>query len=236
MKRRALITTAVVLLGLAACDTDTVTSAADDPAPASTDTTTPATEPPDTEPAAPDISMPDWCVPAELADLDAVQAALAGSGNTLADAFTVTDAAGYRYLVANINDAAGERLSSADIWIFDPEPGPLGPLFAASSSAEEYSILPSAENLPAADPFGPDVYALTDCVIASAQLRNAAAAGAAPSGGECDPNYEPCVPPAEDVDCAGGDGDGPAYVEGPVSVVGDDVYGLDPDGDGVGCN
>ena len=66
MKRRALITTAVVLFGLAACDTDTVTSAADDPAPASTDTTAPPvettapptepppTEPPSTEPAAPD--------------------------------------------------------------------------------------------------------------------------------------------------------------------------------------
>jgi hypothetical protein len=37
------------------------------------------------------------------------------------------------------------------------------------------------------------------------------------------------------VDCAGGGGNGPAYVSGPVQVVGSDVYGLDSDGDGVGC-
>lgn len=52
----------------------------------------------------------------------------------------------------------------------------------------------------------------------------------------CDPNYEgACVPIASDVDCAGGKGNGPEYVRGPVYVVGDDIYGLDRDGDGVGC-
>jgi hypothetical protein len=43
------------------------------------------------------------------------------------------------------------------------------------------------------------------------------------------------VPIASDVDCAGGSGNGPAYVSGPVRVVGSDIYGLDRDGDGVGC-
>ena len=52
----------------------------------------------------------------------------------------------------------------------------------------------------------------------------------------CDPNYEgACVPIASDVDCAGGSGNGPAYVEGPVYVVGVDIYGLDRNHDGVGC-
>ena len=51
----------------------------------------------------------------------------------------------------------------------------------------------------------------------------------------CDPNYRPCVPIASDVDCAGGSGNGPAYVRGPVTVVGTDIYGLDRDGDGIGC-
>lgn len=52
----------------------------------------------------------------------------------------------------------------------------------------------------------------------------------------CDPNYEgACVPIASDVDCAGGSGNGPAYVQGPVYVVGVDIYDLDRDGDGVGC-
>ena len=55
-----------------------------------------------------------------------------------------------------------------------------------------------------------------------------------PSG--CDPNYSGCVPIARDVDCAGGSGDGPAYVEGPVRVIGEDIYGLDRGGEpGVGC-
>jgi Excalibur calcium-binding domain len=47
--------------------------------------------------------------------------------------------------------------------------------------------------------------------------------------------YSPCIPPGPDVDCAGGSGDGPRYVNGPVYVEGSDPYGLDSDGDGVGC-
>jgi hypothetical protein len=43
------------------------------------------------------------------------------------------------------------------------------------------------------------------------------------------------VPIASDVDCAGGSGNGPAYVSGPVQVLGGDPYGLDADGDGIGC-
>jgi resuscitation-promoting factor RpfB len=56
-----------------------------------------------------------------------------------------------------------------------------------------------------------------------------------PADDGCDPNYTPCVPIADDVDCAGGRGNGPAYVTGPVQVVGDDIYDLDRDGDGIGC-
>jgi hypothetical protein len=51
----------------------------------------------------------------------------------------------------------------------------------------------------------------------------------------CHPSYDPCVPIASDVDCAGGSGNGPEYVEGPVRVIGRDEYGLDRDGDGIGC-
>jgi endonuclease YncB( thermonuclease family) len=47
--------------------------------------------------------------------------------------------------------------------------------------------------------------------------------------------YDPCLPPGPDVDCAGGSGNGPRYVNGPVYVTGDDPYGLDGDGDGVAC-
>jgi hypothetical protein len=52
---------------------------------------------------------------------------------------------------------------------------------------------------------------------------------------KCDPNYSGCVPVASDVDCAGGSGNGPAYVSGPIRVIGKDVYGLDNDKDGIAC-
>jgi hypothetical protein len=51
----------------------------------------------------------------------------------------------------------------------------------------------------------------------------------------CDSNYSGCVPIASDVDCGGGSGDGPAYLDGSVSVIGSDVYGLDSDSDGTAC-
>jgi Ca2+-binding RTX toxin-like protein len=65
----------------------------------------------------------------------------------------------------------------------------------------------------------------------------AAAGNGGGGGGEpsCTAGYSPCIPPGSDVDCAGGSGNGPRYVEGPVTVTGSDPYGLDADGDGVGC-
>lgn len=52
----------------------------------------------------------------------------------------------------------------------------------------------------------------------------------------CHPSYvRACVPVASDVDCSSGSGNGPEYVVGPVEVVGPDEYGLDHDGDGIGC-
>jgi acyl-CoA reductase-like NAD-dependent aldehyde dehydrogenase len=53
---------------------------------------------------------------------------------------------------------------------------------------------------------------------------------------ECDPNYSgACLDPnASDYDCEGGSGDGPQYT-GTVTVVGEDHYGLDANGNGVGC-
>jgi hypothetical protein len=52
---------------------------------------------------------------------------------------------------------------------------------------------------------------------------------------QCNPNYSGCLDPyASDYDCAGGSGDGPEYT-GTVEVTGYDEYGLDDDGDGIGC-
>jgi len=59
----------------------------------------------------------------------------------------------------------------------------------------------------------------------------------APLASNCDANYaDACVPVSSDVDCAGGSGNGPAYVSGIVRVVGSDIYDLDRDGDGYGCD
>jgi FlgD Ig-like domain len=56
-----------------------------------------------------------------------------------------------------------------------------------------------------------------------------------PCTGGCTPGYTPCIPPGPDVDCADGSGNGPRYVQGPITVTGPDIYGLDRDGNGVGC-
>lgn len=57
-----------------------------------------------------------------------------------------------------------------------------------------------------------------------------------PPANDCTPGYDPCLPPAEDYDCAGGSGNGPKYT-GRVYVDHSygDPYDLDRDGDGVGC-
>jgi hypothetical protein len=60
-------------------------------------------------------------------------------------------------------------------------------------------------------------------------------ARAAQGGSGCDPNYSGCVPIDSDVDCAGGSGNGPSYADGPVDVLGADIYDLDRDSDGVAC-
>jgi hypothetical protein len=54
------------------------------------------------------------------------------------------------------------------------------------------------------------------------------------AGDDCQ-GYDPCISPGPDVDCASGSGNGPRYVDGPVYVNGDDPYGLDSDGNGMGC-
>jgi len=61
-------------------------------------------------------------------------------------------------------------------------------------------------------------------------------AAPAPVSNNCHPSYEgACLDPnSSEYDCEGGSGNGPDYT-GPVRVVGPDVYGLDADGDGIGC-
>lgn len=60
--------------------------------------------------------------------------------------------------------------------------------------------------------------------------------GQGTTGGKDCQGYDPCIPPGGDVDCGGGSGNGPRYVDGPVYVDGLDPYGLDADADGIGCD
>ena len=59
---------------------------------------------------------------------------------------------------------------------------------------------------------------------------------AKPDKRKCHPSYRgACLDPnASDYDCRGGRGNGPKYT-GLVRVVGPDVFRLDADGDGLGC-
>ncbi|MCF7552008.1 hypothetical protein [Pseudonocardia sp. WMMC193] len=77
----------------------------------------------------------------------------------------------------------------------------------------------------------------TQAVAPAPQTRapQPAAAQAPARSTGCDPNYSGCVPIDSDVDCEGGKGNGPSYVRGPVRVIGKDIYGLDADKDGIGC-
>jgi hypothetical protein len=72
--------------------------------------------------------------------------------------------------------------------------------------------------------------------IAAAEARKEEEAEASEAATECDPSYSgACLDPyASDYDCEGGSGNGPDYT-GEVVVVGEDHYGLDADGDGIGC-
>ncbi len=77
---------------------------------------------------------------------------------------------------------------------------------------------------------------LVSRVVVRAPVARVVTVGTKQVTASCDPNHSgACVPIASDVDCAGGSGNGPAYVEGPVTVIGTDIYRLDSDGDSIGC-
>ena len=74
-------------------------------------------------------------------------------------------------------------------------------------------------------------------VVTRKPVTKVVVVGTKPAGDRsCDPNYDPCVPVASDVDCVDGRGNGPAFVDGPIRVTGDDPYDLDRDGDGIACD
>lgn len=109
---------------------------------------------------------------------------------------------------------------------------------AAKAAAEKAAADKAAAEKEAADKAAADQAAAEQAAVAAraaAAIQPKVVPAAPPAQNGCDPNYTGCVPIASDVDCAGGSGNGPAYVKGPVSVVGSDIYGLDSDKDGIGC-
>ncbi|YCK80823.1 hypothetical protein M1D89_17255 [Arthrobacter sp. D3-18] len=120
---------------------------------------------------------------------------------------------------------------------------------AAKAAAEKAAADKAAADKAAADKAAADaaaaIQAAADKAAADKAAADAAAAqiqpkvvpAAPPAQSSCDPNYAgDCVPIASDVDCASGKGNGPAYVKGPVTVIGTDIYQLDgSDNDGIGC-
>jgi len=122
------------------------------------------------------------------------------------------------------------------------------PTGGAAPAARRSTAPPSTVRVPAAKVSGPagPIASVTPKVkpkpartATPGPATRQPAKGPAPAGGAgagCDPNYSgACVPVASDVDCAGGKGNGPAYVRGPVRVIGTDIYRLDADHDGIGC-
>lgn len=77
---------------------------------------------------------------------------------------------------------------------------------------------------------------LVTSTVTKQPVTQVVAVGTKKPQSKCDPNYSGCVPVASDVDCAGGGGNGPAYVRGPIRVTGSDIYDLDRDGDGTACD
>jgi hypothetical protein len=107
---------------------------------------------------------------------------------------------------------------------------------AAKAAAARAAVAKAATEKAAADKASA---AAASAKASAAQAAQASAAQQAQASSRaapvCTPGYSPCIPPGPDVDCAGGSGNGPRYVQGPVTVTGSDPYGLDSDHDGIGC-
>ena len=109
---------------------------------------------------------------------------------------------------------------------------------ASKAAAAKAAVAKAAAEKAAADKASAAA-AAASAKASAAQAAQASAAQQAQASSQaasaCTPGYSPCIPPGPDVDCAGGSGNGPRYVQGPVTVTGSDPYGLDSDHDGIGC-
>ncbi len=147
---------------------------------------------------------------------------------------TMTDAGKLQWLEQSESKRVTDARAAAAAKVAEKAAADKAAQEAAAKAAADQAAAEAARQAAAAAETARQQQAAAAAAAAKVQAPVRPAAPAAPSG--CDPNYAgACVPIASDVDCAGGSGNGPAYVRGPVTVIGTDIYGLDNDRDGVGC-
>ncbi|WP_322770704.1 hypothetical protein [Frankia sp. Cr1] len=108
---------------------------------------------------------------------------------------------------------------------------------ATTSASAAVSAAGNAATAPTTHPVSrPSAQAAGQAPAAAPAPRPATTAAAAPAG-NCDPAYpDVCLHDGiGDYDCAGGTGDGPNYVRGPLRVRSPDPFKLDGNHDGTGC-
>ncbi len=118
----------------------------------------------------------------------------------------------------------GEHISVFGTWVYDTDHGwnEIHPIWAIKYLDTGRLVRSLPPNPPLYDPDAG---------------KSGGGSGGGSGGSNCDPNYSgACLHDGiGDHDCAGGSGDGPNYVDVTVRVVGTDVFRLDANGDGYGC-
>lgn len=146
---------------------------------------------------------------------------------------------------------AGDRVTLWGAYVSDSQHGwhEVHPVWSETLDRRTYRSGPSAGGDPAAarsydaveecrTASGPRCHGYGFAASYAPRVSSTASSSRATSGAHCDPNYAgACLDPdASDYDCAGGSGNGPKYVQGPIRVVGTDHFRLDADGDGIACS
>ena len=162
MRRQFVAVAACAAVALAGCSSGETTTPEPSSTSSSVSTTAPSSEtaPTSTEaaPVTEPAETPAGCTPATEDEMAPISAALTGDAASLGGLFTEYDGT-YHYFGANIYDAEGERVSSADVWIIDS-----GVPYALSGGAREYTLLPDGRDLPGSPSAGDDTgSAVQDC-------------------------------------------------------------------------